>query len=184
MVSTATGPLSVQSNSSTALGRTFQKRRPREGSPAVERFKARIAWGRITHPEACWLWTGGTTNDGYGCFSVQNHTVLAHRFSYEYHNGPIPSDMCVLHRCDTPGCVNPMHLLLGTPADNSDDCDRKGRRPRGSQLPNAKLTESQVIELRARYAAGGISMYKLADEYGLTQSTVHRIIKRYVWCHI
>ncbi len=50
-------------------------------------------------PNGCWLWTGGTTQYGYGAFQTTGHT-LAHRFSYELHYGPIPDGMFVCHRCD------------------------------------------------------------------------------------
>lgn len=78
----------------------------------------------------CWLWLSGT-NNGYGILSLYEvygrRTVLAHRASWEFHRGPIPEGLCVLHRCDTPPCINPAHLFLGTIADNTHDMIAKGR---------------------------------------------------------
>ncbi len=83
----------------------------------------------------CWLWTGGTRgNDDlqYGTTWVDGKHESAHRYSWVLHNGEIPSGgdcrgMCVCHTCDTPLCVNPDHLFLGTHTDNMRDKIDKGR---------------------------------------------------------
>lgn len=76
----------------------------------------------------CWEWTGTKRGYGYGAFAYQGVTVVASRFSYELHYGPIPDGMLVLHRCDNPACVNPSHLFLGTNKDNTRDMIDKGRQ--------------------------------------------------------
>lgn len=75
----------------------------------------------------CHLWTGHTAGNGYGSIRTEDGPRYAHRVAWELANGPIPDGLYVLHRCDTPRCVNPAHLFLGTAKDNSDDCWRKGR---------------------------------------------------------
>ena len=78
----------------------------------------------------CHLWIGGADPDGYGVISRQGRRgkqERAHRVAYELFVGPIPDGICVLHRCDTPACVNPEHLFLGTNLDNVRDRDAKGR---------------------------------------------------------
>lgn len=92
--------------------------------------------------------------------------------------------MVVMHTCDVPLCVNPAHLRLATHAENSADSARKARRPRGSRQHAAKLTEGQVLNLRARYAAGGITQRDLAFEYGVSRSLVSVIVTRKAWKHI
>lgn len=89
-----------------------------------ERFNSR----HIPVPESgCWLWEGAVDRYGYGKIRDNCHRVQAHRVSWILHNGPIPEGLCVLHKCDVPGCVNPDHLFLGTNKDNTQDALKKGR---------------------------------------------------------
>jgi len=76
----------------------------------------------------CWLWTGDIDKDGYGVIYAFSYRTKAHRFSYELFNNIIKNNLCVCHSCDTPGCVNPKHLWLGTSPENTQDSINKGRR--------------------------------------------------------
>lgn len=79
-------------------------------------------------PEAgCWIWTGTVNERGYGRVYSGGRMWIAHRLSWTQVNGPIPAHMFVCHRCDTPSCVNPDHLFLGSPRDNVIDMAAKGR---------------------------------------------------------
>ena len=107
-------------------------------NPAHMKLRARqddVArfWEKVDKSGECWLWRGSISvkSLGYGVFHVGNHsTVIAHRYSWELANGPIPKDdgeWCVCHHCDNPKCVRPEHLFLGRDQDNHDDMVRKGR---------------------------------------------------------
>jgi hypothetical protein len=75
----------------------------------------------------CWLWAGKTSPGGYGKIVVKGRNIRAHRLAYELVHGPIKDGLWVLHRCDTPACIWPGHLWLGSVKDNNRDMARKGR---------------------------------------------------------
>ena len=80
----------------------------------------------------CWIWTGDLRH-GYGRVTMNYRAISAHRASWEYHVGPVPDGMILLHTCDNPPCVNPEHLRIGTNQDNTDDMVAKGRASWQSQ---------------------------------------------------
>ena len=137
-------------------------------------------WARVNKTNDCWLWTGGKTGMGYGMFCRHNQHTHAHRLCWELVNGPIPTGMCVLHKCDNPICVRPDHLFLGTQADNMADCQAKGRFAKGERNGHHKVTAQQVTEIRRRYAAGE-SQSGMAEEYGVDPSTISNMITRETW---
>ncbi len=115
---------------------------------------------------------------------------------------------------DNPSCINPAHLWLGTEADNNADCAAKGRKPhgkthhshlrpqcvargerhssvthpervpRGEHCPSSKLTEADVLAIRARHAAGGVSFHALAREFNVGPPAIFKIVNRLAWKHV
>lgn len=92
-------------------------------------------WEKVDKSGDCWLWTAHVAgSNGYGQFAITHiRMTMAHRFSYELHYGAIPDGLKVLHSCDTPRCVRPDHLFLGTNADNTADMFAKGRAATGDR---------------------------------------------------
>lgn len=137
----------------------------------------------IKSPDECWNWQAGKTSDGYGKYGSHKRNILAHRFSWELHFGKIPDGLNVCHSCDNPACCNPKHLFIGTQQDNVTDRENKGRgnRAKGEMHGMAKLSLSQVLEIRQRYATGTISQSKLGKEYGVTQPMIGFIVRRENW---
>lgn len=96
-------------------------------------------WSKVDKrgPDECWDWTAYTDPAGYGRFKVPDgdRTMLAHRYSFILHNGPIHRKWMVLHSCDRPCCVNPRHLRAGDNGDNVRDMVLRDRiRPWGRSV--------------------------------------------------
>ncbi|TVL89819.1 HNH endonuclease signature motif containing protein [Streptomyces sp. SAJ15] len=145
-------------------------------------------WARVQRGPGCWIWTGGKSGE-YGQFMHQRRRLLAHRFSWHLANEePCPKGMVIRHRCDTPPCVRPDHLELGSVSQNVRDTYERNRRgsktwPTGTERPNAVLDDETVAEMR-RAARGGRSIRSLAAELGIARSTAHRAIRGAGWPHV
>ena len=87
-------------------------------------------YSKVLLGDDCWLWTGAKTGGGYGYLWTGKKIERAHRISYRMFVGNI-GDRFVLHKCDTPACVRPSHLMLGTQSDNAIDMVNKGRKRGG-----------------------------------------------------
>jgi len=124
---------------------------------------------RVNKTETCHEWIG-TLKHGYGQFSTATAKwTLATRWIYEQTFGPIPEGLFIMHKCDNRKCVRPDHLQSGTHTANMVDMQQKHRH--GS----FKLTAAEVLELRELYA-NGVPYTDIETEYGISHSTVVRIV--------
>jgi len=86
-------------------------------------------------PWGCWLWRGATNGKGYGVVRWDGHQRSAHRVSWSIRTGSeVPRGLYVCHHCDVPNCVNPDHLFVGSPRDNTLDQIAKGRHTNREKL--------------------------------------------------
>lgn len=137
--------------------------------------------------DSCWVWTGGKI-DGYGSFSHDGITFLAHRVAWELAygslGGPIPDGFCVLHHCDNRPCVRPTHLFLGTRNDNNKDRHAKGRSgsAKGVANANAKLNDDLVHEIRQ--LAKTMPQKEIALKFGFSRATISGVIVGTRWKHV
>jgi len=131
-------------------------------------------------PSGCREWRGSDDGRaGYGRVTISNHSQSTHRVSWEEANGrAVPSGMEVRHTCDNPPCIEPTHLILGTPTQNvRDQFDRnRAVRMRGSKHVLAKLTPEQANTIRDRFNRGGVTKAQIAREYGLSATGVWRVV--------
>lgn len=135
----------------------------------VRRFESKF---RRPGPGACWCWIAGKYTSGYGAFSCEGIPETAHTFAYRLYVGPIPEGQVVRHSCDTPACVNPRHLLLGTQAQNVEDMYRRKRKA-------VKLSPEKIAYVKKNYRR--ISYHKsnareIAAELGIDVSMVNMLV--------
>lgn len=129
----------------------------------------------------CLIWQGKSRVGPYGSVGYNWKHWLAHRLSYFFARGELPDDKVVRHSCDTPLCIEPSHLLLGTHADNVADKVSRNRQHQKETHPLRKISAADVEQIRAEYAKGGVMQKELADRFGISPTQVSRIVRRQRW---
>lgn len=164
--------------------------------------------------DPCHIWTGNLYPTGYGQAYLDRRGILAHRAAMIIDGHLIPPRMIVMHLCDRESCVNPNHLKIGTQKENIEDKTSKGRGAtgdkngarkhpermsrgddngsrkyperlkRGIENFQARLTDDDVRQIRARYIPWRMSCAMLGKEFGVTPSIINRIIQGKIWRHV
>lgn len=156
--------------------------------PTVDPYDPQLRYelhvDRSDGPNACHPWTGMTDEHGYGRFWHEGRGVLAHRWGYQMRTGEtLTRDQHVRHTCDNPPCQNPRHWLIGTHAENVADMVERQRHRRGVRHYAAKLTEQDVRDIRAAWAArvGRGLGRQLAAKYGVTPMVISNLVNGKTW---
>lgn len=75
------------------------------------------------------------------------------------------------HLCGNDRCVNPSHIVAGTAKENADDRERHGRTARGEKIPQYKLSDDDVREIRSNTESNKV----IAERFGIHPTTVGQI---------
>jgi hypothetical protein len=133
----------------------------------------------------CWHWLRGCNRYGYGQVWYEGYLYRATRLNWSLFHGPIPDDLIIRHKCDSPRCIREDHLELGTYQDNARDRNERGRAAStaGSLNGSTRITEeiaSRILEASNK----GDSDWKVAETYGVSVGVVRKIAIGKTWVHI
>ncbi len=129
----------------------------------IDRFWSKV--DRSGGPDACWEWQAGKVRERNG------------KLGYGHLD---PGERLVCHDCDNPACCNPSHYFLGDHAINHADKVRKSRQAKCGDIGNAKVTESQIHELRHSH----LSSRAMGKQLGVSHRSVLLARRRETWKHV
>jgi hypothetical protein len=157
----------------------------------MEANKVRLFWMKVDQTGDCWNWVAAVNHAGYGLFSVEKKSRLAHRVSWVIHHGEIPIGCQVLHKCDNPSCIRPSHLWIGKYVDNMRDMHSKMRSahhrygskhlPRGEfhHFHNSGHKITREIARKIRSEIG--TQREVSGKYLVSKSLVSLIRNNKIW---
>jgi hypothetical protein len=85
----------------------------------LARFFSHVIRTDDDRDDACWVWTGGLSDKGYGRIKIRGVMMKSHKVSYLHFKGPIEDDLTVDHTCRLRPCIRPKHLVLVTDVENT-----------------------------------------------------------------
>jgi Mor family transcriptional regulator len=133
-------------------------------------------WSKVGRRDSheCWPWLGTIADSGYGLLSYRhNRNLYAHCLAFIFEHGEIPEGVEVLHDCGNKRCTNPRHLKAGGDSENMLDAIRHG-----THAYRVKLSATEAYEIRELYFAGGITYRQLAEDFGVSLTTIGNVINR------
>jgi len=129
----------------------------------------------------CIFWKGAKDKAGYGVSWHNGKFTRAHRKAYqEFHNTELTAKDKVLHTCDNRSCVNPEHLYVGTPLQNSLDMVSRNRQAKGERCGNSKLDSETVIKIINDSRPSRV----VAKEFNISKTNVLDIKNKKIWRHL
>ncbi len=145
--------------------------------------RAELLQNLLSETEAdgdCRLWRGLTDDGGYGRVRVQGaSTDAAHHIACWCVTGEMFDGLYVLHACDRPACIAPVHVSWGTPTANALEREERGRGGARRRIAT-KLCYEQALEIRQRHA-NGEGRLVLAPAYGVTPACIDHVVAQRTW---
>lgn len=163
-----------------------------DGRDPLRKPSKRHQWlidvAHFTQTDDCIEWPFKPTETGYGRVCINYKQTMATHVVLELTGRPRPQvdsyhGAVAIHACDNPPCCNPRHLRWATQQDNIADMASKGRKARGEASGQAKLTASDIPEIR-EYALRGWSHRQLGRQYGVSSVAIGNILRGKTWTHI
>lgn len=150
----------------------------------IDRLK-NIFNSHVIISEGCWGWSGKLHKSGYAVMVMgsDHKQVGSHRISWLIHNGEIPDDKLVLHKCDNPSCTNPNHLFLGSYQDNTLDMVNKGRSKFSGVPSSSKLNIEKVKKIKELLKLG-VSMVRISKDFEMSHGAISAIKKGITWKYV
>ena len=152
-----------------------------------------LAYKEVDPVSGCWNWTKRRDKYGYGKISLKrkqkaatgnitqtSETVI--RVVYTMFKGSIGAGLVVRHTCDNSSCINPDHLIIGTPKDNTQDAVKQLRHVHGTRHHLCVLDEDKVRSIRLLLPS--TSDTDIADMYGISPGNVWFIRRGRIWKHV
>lgn len=112
--------------------------------------------------DGCWNWLAYKSKDGYGRFRTTEKSHRAPRYMFIMLGHKLDKSDFILHSCDNPACVNPLHLRIGTARENTMDMVNRKRDNNIKEMARkwrSILTEDDKKELALKTTGVKNGMY-------------------------
>lgn len=162
----------------TVLGRAEYVIEENYTSPNIRARPKDIKY--VINENNCWICISHAKSRHRGNYPVIRRFdkyMRLSRYIYWLFNGYLDESKYVMHICDNPECINPEHLKLGTPKENTQDMISKNRHAYGEQRSDSKLTTKDVLAI---YICQD-SCIEVARRYGVSKKLILNIRHRKSW---